>query len=335
MLETLKALINNEDLFTLIITVLKIACMMLPLILTVAYTTYLERKVIGYMQLRIGPNRVGFKGLLQPFADVFKLLAKEIIIPAKSNKVLFFLGPIMVLVPAFVCWAVIPFAEGVVLADLNIGVLYVLAVSSLGVYGILLAAWSSNSKYAFLGAVRSAAQMVSYEVSMGLILLSAILLTGSLNLSDIVNAQKDMWYAIPLFPLFIMYIISILAETNRAPFDLPEAEAELVAGYNVEYSSTPFALFFLGEYMNMVLLSAMTTIVFLGGWLPLFDFLDFIPGFVWFVAKTLFILFIFLWSRATFPRFRYDQLMRLGWKILLPISLLYFVGVATYLQFWS
>jgi NADH-quinone oxidoreductase subunit H len=335
MLETIKALINNEDLFTLIITVLKIACMMLPLILTVAYTTYLERKVIGYMQLRIGPNRVGFKGLLQPFADVFKLLAKEIIIPARSNKVLFFLGPIMVLVPSFVCWAVIPFSDGMVLADLNIGVLYVLAVSSLGVYGILLAAWSSNSKYAFLGAVRSAAQMVSYEVSMGLILLSAILLSGSLNLSDIVNAQKDMWYAIPLFPLFIMYIISILAETNRAPFDLPEAEAELVAGYNVEYSSTPFALFFLGEYMNMVLLSAMTTIVFLGGWLPLFDFLDFIPGFVWFVAKTLFILFIFLWARATFPRFRYDQLMRLGWKILLPISLLYFVGVATYLQFWS
>lgn len=335
MLETLKALINNEDLFVVFITVLKVACMMLPLILTVAYTTYLERKVIGFMQLRIGPNRVGFKGLLQPFADVFKLLAKEIIIPAKSNKFLFFLGPIMVLVPAFVCWAVIPFDDGLVLADLNIGVMYVLAVSSLGVYGILLAAWSSNSKYAFLGAVRSAAQMVSYEVSMGLILLSVILLSGSLNLSEIVNSQKDMWYALPLFPLFVMYIISILAETNRAPFDLPEAEAELVAGYNVEYSSTPFALFFLGEYMNMVLLSAMTAVMFLGGWLPLFDFLDFIPGFVWFVGKTLFILFIFLWARATFPRFRYDQLMRLGWKILLPFSLLYFVVVATYLQFWS
>ncbi len=335
MFETLQSLIPNEDLFVLITTVLKIVAIMLPLILTVAYTTYLERKVIGYMQLRIGPNRVGFKGLLQPFADVFKLLSKEIILPSKANKFLFFLGPIMVLVPAFVCWSVIPVDDGVVLADLNIGVMYVLAVSSLGVYGILLAAWASNSKYAFLGAVRSAAQMVSYEVSMGLILLSVILLSGSLNISDIVNSQKDMWYAIPLFPLFIMYIISILAETNRAPFDLPEAEAELVAGYNVEYSSTPFALFFLGEYANMVLLSAMTTLMFLGGWLPVFDFLSFIPGFAWFAAKTLFVLFIFLWARATFPRFRYDQLMRLGWKVLLPLSLLYFVGVATYLQFWS
>ena len=335
MLDTLKDLIVNEDLFILITTVLKIVCIMLPLILTVAYTTYLERKVIGYMQLRVGPNRVGFKGLLQPFADVFKLLFKEIIIPAKANKALFFIGPMMVLVPAFVCWAVIPISEGVVLADLNIGVLYVLAVSSLGVYGILLAAWASNSKYAFLGAVRSAAQMVSYEVSMGLILLSVILLSGSLNLTEIVNSQKDMWYAIPLFPLFIMYIISILAETNRAPFDLPEAEAELVAGYNVEYSSTPFALFFLGEYANMVLLSAMTTLMFLGGWLPIFDFLSFIPGFAWFAIKTFLVLFVFLWARATFPRFRYDQLMRLGWKVLLPISLVYFIGVATYLQFWS
>jgi len=335
MLETLKDLINNQDLFILITTVLKIVAMIIPLILAVAYTTYLERKVIGFMQLRIGPNRVGFKGLLQPFADVFKLLAKEIIIPAKSNKFLFFLGPVMVLVPALVCWAVIPVSEGVVLADLNIGVLYVLAVSSLGVYGILLAAWSSNSKYAFLGAVRSAAQMVSYEVSMGLILLSVILLSGSLNLTEIVNSQKDMWYALPLFPLFIMYIISILAETNRAPFDLPEAEAELVAGYNVEYSSTPFALFFLGEYMNMVMLSAMTTLMFLGGWLPVFDFLSFIPGFAWFAIKTLLVLFVFLWSRATFPRFRYDQLMRLGWKVFLPFSLFYFVAVATYLQFWS
>ena len=335
MLETLKDLIINEDLLVLVTTVLKVVAIMLPLILAVAYTTYLERKVIGFMQLRIGPNRVGFKGLLQPFADVFKLLAKEIIIPAKSNKFLFFLGPVMVLVPAFVCWAVIPVAEGVVLADLNVGVLYVLAVSSLGVYGILLAAWSSNSKYAFLGAVRSAAQMVSYEVSMGLILLSVILLSGSLNLTEIVNSQKDMWYALPLFPLFIMYIISILAETNRAPFDLPEAEAELVAGYNVEYSSTPFALFFLGEYMNMVMLSAMTTIMFLGGWLPVFDFLSFIPGVAWFVIKTLLVLFVFLWARATFPRFRYDQLMRLGWKVFLPFSLFYFVAVATYLQFWS
>lgn len=335
MLETIKALISNEDLFILFTTVLKIAAIMLPVIIAVAYSTYLERKVIGYMQLRIGPNRVGFKGLLQPFADVFKLLGKEIILPAKANKLLFFLGPIMVLVPAFVCWAVIPFDEGLVLADLNIGVLYILAVSSLGVYGVLLAAWASNSKYAFLGAVRSAAQMVSYEVSMGLILLSVIMFAGSLNLSDIVHSQKDMWNAIVLFPLFVMYVVSILAETNRAPFDLPEAEAELVAGYNVEYSSTPFALFFLGEYANMLLLSAMTTVMFLGGWLPLFDFLDFIPGFVWFAGKTLFVLFIFFWARATFPRFRYDQLMRLGWKVFLPISLFYFIAVATYLQFWS
>jgi NADH-quinone oxidoreductase subunit H len=335
MLEILKNILSNEDFITLISTVLKIVCIMIPLILVVAYTTYLERKVLAYMHLRVGPNRVGFKGLLQPFADVFKLLFKEIVIPAKSNRLLFFIGPVMVLVPAFLCWAVIPMDDGFVLADINIGVLYVLAVSSLGVYGILLAAWSSNSKYAFLGAVRSAAQMISYEVSMGLILLSVILLSGSLNLTEIVNSQKTVWYAIPLFPLFVMYIISILAETNRAPFDLPEAEAELVAGYNVEYSSTPFALFFLGEYMNMVLLSAMTTIMFLGGWLPVFDFLDFIPGIVWFIVKTLMVLFVFLWARATFPRFRYDQLMRLGWKVFLPLSLFYFIAVATYLQFWS
>lgn len=335
MLEILKNILSNDDFITLVSTVLKIVCIMIPLILVVAYTTYLERKVLAYMHLRVGPNRVGFKGLLQPFADVFKLLFKEIVIPAKSNRLLFFIGPVMVLVPAFLCWAVIPMDDGLVLADINIGVLYVLAVSSLGVYGILLAAWSSNSKYAFLGAVRSAAQMISYEVSMGLILLSVILLSGSLNLTEIVNAQKTVWYAIPLFPLFIMYIISILAETNRAPFDLPEAEAELVAGYNVEYSSTPFALFFLGEYMNMVLLSAMATIMFLGGWLPIFDFLDFIPGIVWFIVKTLMVLFVFLWARATFPRFRYDQLMRLGWKVFLPLSLFYFIAVATYLQFWS
>lgn len=320
---------------SIIYQILKVICIMLPLVLTVAYTTYFERKIIGFIQLRHGPNRTGFKGLLQPFADVIKLISKEVILPAKANKVLFFVGPAMVMVPALVSWAVIPVAEGVVLADLNIGVLYVMAVSSLGVYGILLAGWASNSKFAFLGAIRSAAQMISYEVSMGMIVLTVVLLAGSLNLSQIVYSQQESWNAISLFPLFVMYIISILAETNRAPFDLPEADSELVAGYHTEYSSTPFALFFLGEYVNMLLLSAMTTIMFLGGWLPVFDFLDFIPGFIWFALKTFIILFIFIWARATFPRFRYDQLMRLGWKIFLPISFSYFIGIASYLQFWG
>lgn len=318
-------------------TVISILLMIFPLIICVAYLTYAERKVIGYMQLRVGPNRVGPFGLLQPFADALKLMFKEIALPEKSNKVVFLIAPLMVFVPAFLAWAVIPVNGNGALANINLGVLYLLAVSSLGVYGILMAGWASNSKYAFLAAVRSGAQMVSYEVSMGLTILSVILMAGSMNLSEIVLAQKDMWYAIPAFPMFVIFIISILAETNRAPFDLPEAEAELVAGYNVEYSSMPFALFFLGEYANMILMSAMAVLLFLGGWLPPVDvaWLNWIPGFVWFVVKVCAILFIFLWARAALPRFRYDQLMRLGWKVFLPFSLIWLVLTAFVLKFMS
>ncbi len=318
-------------------TVISILLMIFPLIICVAYLTYAERKVIGYMQLRVGPNRVGPFGLLQPFADALKLMFKEIALPKKSNKVVFLIAPLMVFVPAFLAWAVIPVNGNGALANINLGVLYLLAVSSLGVYGILMAGWASNSKYAFLAAVRSGAQMVSYEVSMGLTILSVILMAGSMNLSEIVLAQKDMWYAIPAFPMFVIFIISILAETNRAPFDLPEAEAELVAGYNVEYSSMPFALFFLGEYANMILMSAMAVLLFLGGWLPPVDvaWLNWIPGFVWFVVKVCAILFIFLWARAALPRFRYDQLMRLGWKVFLPFSLIWLVLTAFVLKFMS
>lgn len=313
---------------------------LLGVILSVAYLTLVERKVIGRMQLRVGPNRVGPYGLLQPFADVFKMLFKEAFVPDSANKWIFIIAPMMIMVPAFAAWAVIPFSEGVVLADVNLGVMYLLAISSLGVYGILMAGWASNSKYPFLGAVRSAAQMVSYEVSMGLTLLSVILMAGSMNLTEIVNSQKDMWYLIPAFPMFVVFVISALAETNRAPFDLPEAEAELVAGYNVEYAGTGFALFMLGEYASMILMSAMTAILFLGGWLPPLDVspLNLVPGFVWLAIKTAAILFIFLWTRATLPRFRYDQLMRLGWKIFLPFTLIWLILTATALklfEFWG
>ena len=299
----------------------------------IAYLTYFERKVIGAIQLRKGPNVVGPFGLLQPLADGIKLLTKETIFPENSNKFIFALSPILTFALALLGWAVIPVDFKVVLADINVGIMYVFAISSLGVYGIIMAGWASNSRYAFLGALRSAAQMISYEVSIGLIIVSVLLTSRSLNLSEIVMAQTDMWYVIPHFPMFIIFFISTLAETNRAPFDLPEAESELVAGYNVEYSSMTFGLFFLGEYGNMILMSSMSTILFLGGWLPPFDteYFNIIPGFLWFLLKVTFLLFVFLWVRATLPRYRYDQLMSLGWKLFLPLSLFWIIITSSFL----
>ena len=304
--------------------VIKILLLVVPLLIGVAYLTYAERKVIGAMHLRRGPNVVGPYGLLQPIADGMKLFFKETIIPTGANKVVFLVAPMLTFSLALIAWAVIPVGKGLVIANINVGVLYLFAISSLGVYGVLMAGWSSNSKYAFLGGLRSAAQMVSYEVSMGFIIITVLLVAGSLNLSDIVRAQQEtIWFAVPLFPMAVIFFITTLAETNRHPFDMPEAEAELVSGYNVEYSAMTFALFFLGEYANMILMAGMTTILFLGGWLPILDVAPFnwIPGPIWFALKMAFVLFIFLWVRATFPRYRYDQLMRLGWKVFLPISL--------------
>ena len=311
--------------------VIQIVAIIVPILIAVAYLTYAERKVIAAMHLRRGPNVVGPFGLLQPLADGLKLFFKETIIPSGANRIVFVLAPMVTFSLALVAWAVIPFGDGLVIANINVGILYLFAISSLGVYGILMAGWASNSKYAFLGAIRSAAQMISYEVSMGFIIISVLLLAGTLNLTEIVEAQKEsVWFIIPLFPMFIVFFISTLAETNRHPFDLPEAEAELVAGYNVEYSAMIFALFFLGEYANMILMCSMTTILFLGGWLPPIDIAPFnwIPGPLWFIIKICGLLFIFLWVRATFPRYRYDQLMRLGWKVFLPISLASVILVA-------
>ncbi len=312
---------------TLVVYVLMIV---VPILVAVAYLTLAERKVIGWMQMRKGPNVVGPFGLLQPFADGAKLFLKETVIPSGANRFLFILAPMLTFILSMIAWAVIPFGEGLVLADINVGILYLFAISSLGVYGIIIAGWASNSKYAFLGALRSAAQMVSYEISMGLVIVSVLLIVGSLNLSEIVEAQKTVWFFIPLLPMFVIFFVSTLAETNRAPFDLPEAEAELVSGYNVEYSAMTFALFFLGEYANMILMSGMTAVLFLGGWLPPLDIapLNWIPGPIWFALKIAFVLFCFLWVRATFPRYRYDQLMRLGWKVFLPFSLIWVVGTA-------
>ena len=304
--------------------IIKILLLVVPLLVGVAYLTYAERKVIGAMHLRRGPNVVGPYGLLQPIADGMKLFFKETIIPTGANKGVFVIAPMLTFSLALVAWAVIPVGDGLVIANINVGILYLFAISSLGVYGILMAGWSSNSKYAFLGGLRSAAQMVSYEVSMGFIIITVLLVAGSLNLSEIVEAQrKTIWFVVPLFPMAVIFFISTLAETNRHPFDMPEAEAELVSGYNVEYSAMTFALFFLGEYANMILMAGMTTILFFGGWLPIADIAPFnwIPGPIWFALKMSFVLFIFLWVRATFPRYRYDQLMRLGWKVFLPISL--------------
>jgi NADH-quinone oxidoreductase subunit H len=312
---------------------LLIGAIVVPLLLAIAYLTYAERKIIGAMQLRQGPMVVGPLGLLQPIADGLKLLAKETVLPSGANKVVFLVAPMVTFTLALIGWAVIPFGEGLVLADINVGVLYLLAISSLGVYGIIMAGWASNSRYAFLGALRSAAQMVSYEIAIGLIIINVLITAGSLNLSDIVHAQENLWYFIPHFPMFAIFVASILAETNRHPFDLPEAEAELVAGYNVEYSSMSFALFFLGEYGNMILMSAICSVLFLGGWLPPFDIVPFtwIPGPIWFIAKICLILFVFIWARATLPRYRYDQLMRLGWKVFLPASLLWVVVTSGFL----
>lgn len=314
-----------------------ILLIILPLLGAVAYLTLMERKVIGAMQLRKGPNVVGPFGLLQPLADGVKLMLKEVILPAKANKILFLLAPIITFVLAMIGWAVIPFSETFIVADINIGVTYLLATSSLGIYGVIISGWASNSKYAFLGAIRSSAQMISYEVSIGLIIISVVLVTGSLRLSDIVLAQKDMWFVVPMFPMFILFFISALAETNRHPFDLPEAESELVAGYNVEYSSMAFSMFFLGEYANMILMSAFASILFLGGYLPICnaEFCKAIPGFIWLCAKIFFLLFCFIWVRATLPRYRYDQLMRLGWKVFLPFSLIWVVATSAFIVFFK
>lgn len=319
-----------------VIIVAQIVAIVVPLLLAVAYLTYMERKVIGAMQMRKGPNVVGPFGLLQPIADGVKLFLKETVIPTGASRGVFILAPMVTFFLALIAWAVIPVNEGWALADINVGVLYLFAISSLGVYGIIMAGWASNSRYAFLGAMRSAAQMVSYEVSMGFVMISVLLTVGSLNLSNIVHAQQEMgWFVLWHLPMAVVFFISTLAETNRHPFDLPEAEAELVSGYNVEYSAMTFALFFLGEYANMILMAGMTTILFLGGWLPIIDIapLNWIPGPIWFFLKVVFLLFIFIWARAAFPRYRYDQLMRLGWKVFLPFSLGWLVLTAAVLQF--
>jgi NADH-quinone oxidoreductase subunit H len=319
------------SLVVVVVIVLKILAIMLPLMAAVAYTTLAERKVIGYMQVRIGPNRVGPRGLLQPIADALKLMCKELIVPTGSSRFLFLLAPILALGPALAAWAVIPFGSEMVLADINAGLLYVLALTSLGVYGIIIAGWASNSKYAFLGAMRSAAQIVSYEIAMGFALVGVLVAARSLNLGDIIEAQRGTlgifsWFWVPLFPLFLIYFIAGVAETNRAPFDVSEGESEIVAGFHVEYAGMAFALFFLAEYANMILISALTAIMFLGGWLSP---LSFIPdGIHWFLLKTGGFLFLFLWFRATFPRYRYDQIMRLGWKIFLPITIVWVMLVA-------
>src|SRR6056300_850791 len=317
-------------LFFLLTSLLKILTLAVPLLVAVAYLTLAERKVMGSMQRRKGPNVVGFFGILQPLADGLKLLIKEPVLPSSANTVVFLAAPVLTFLLALIAWAVIPFGEGLVLCDINVGILYLFAISSLGVYGVIMAGWASNSKYAFLGALRSTAQMVSYEVSLGLIIITVLLCVGSLNLSDIVLAQEDVWFAVPLFPLLLLFFISCLAETNRAPFDLPEAEAELVAGYNVEYSSMGFALFFLGEYANMIMMSVLCVILFLGGWLPPLSLSIFhwIPGSFWLGIKTIFFLFLYIWVRAAFPRYRYDQLMRLGWKVFLPLALAWVLFVA-------
>ena len=307
-----------------LIIVAQILAVVVPVLISVAFLVYAERKVLALIQLRRGPNLVGPFGLFQSFADALKLLTKENILPRGSNKIVFIIAPIITMVLSLAGWAVIPFAPGWVISNINVGVLYLFAVSSLGVYGVIMAGWASNSQYPFLGALRSAAQMVSYEVSIGFVIITVLLCVGSLNLSKIVEAQKTVWFAIPLLPMFIIFFISALAETNRLPFDLPEDEATLVAGFFTEYSSASFVLFFLAEYASMILISSLTVILFLGGWLPPFDIfpLNALPGVFWFTIKIIFILFLFIWVRGTFPRYRYDQLMRLGWKVFLPLSLL-------------
>ncbi|BCA96925.1 NADH-quinone oxidoreductase subunit H [Legionella antarctica] len=327
-----------QNISILVWIILKILAIVVPLLLCVAYLTYAERKVIGYIQVRIGPNRVGFKGLLQPFADLIKLISKEIIIPTKSNKYLFVIAPLCALAPSLAGWAVIPFDEGLVLANINAGVLYAFAMSSLGVYGVLIAGWASNSKYAMFGALRSAAQTVSYEIAMGFAFVGVLLAAGSMNLTDIVMSQKGgilHWWFVPLFPLFLVFWIAGIAETNRAPFDLAEGESEIVAGFHVEYSGIGFMVFFMSEYASMALISTLISILFLGGWMSPFEGMPFlesiffvVPGFVWLLIKITFFLFVYLWVRATFPRYRYDQLMRLGWKVLIPVTIVWVIVTA-------
>lgn len=327
-----------QDIGILLWVIIKILVIVIPLLIGVAYLTYAERKVLGYIQVRIGPNRVGVWGLLQPFADLFKLITKEIIVPTKSNKYLFVIAPLFALVPSLAGWAVIPFSQGVVLADVNAGLLYIFAMSSLGVYGVLIAGWASNSKYAMFGSLRSAAQTVSYEIAMGFAIVGVLLAAGSMNLTDIVRSQHGgiwHWWFLPLLPLFIVFWIAGIAETNRAPFDLAEGESEIVAGFHVEYSGIGFALFFLSEYASMILLSTIMALLFLGGWLSPFegipvlhDIFFFVPGFIWLFAKISFFLFVYFWIRATFPRYRYDQLMRLGWKVLIPVTIVWVVVTA-------
>lgn len=309
----------------LISNILKILSIVIPLLISVAYFTIAERKIMGSIHRRKGPNVIGFLGLLQPLADGLKLFAKETILPSNSNVIIFLLAPMLTFILSLMGWAVVPFSLNIVISDLNVGVLYLFAISSLSVYGIIMAGWSSNSKYPFLGALRSAAQMISYEVSIGFIIVNVCLCVGSFNLTQIVLSQQNVWFIVPLFPMFILFAISMLAETNRHPFDLPEAEAELVSGYNVEYSAMTFALFFLGEYANMLLMSAFISILFLGGWLPLLKFFPFniLPGSVWFSSKILLSVIFFILTRATLPRYRYDQLMDIGWKCFLPLSLGY------------
>ena len=326
-------------------TLIKIVVIAVPVILCVAYLTYWERKMIGFMHVRRGPNRVGFRGFAQPFADVLKLLTKEVIVPSQANKVLFVLAPVVTLMPALAAWAVIPFGPEVVLADVNAGLLYIMAITSIGVYGVIVAGWASNSKYAFLAAMRASAQMISYELAIGFVLVTVLLVSGSLNLSAIVNVQNqgffaDMgltflsWNWIPLLPLFVIYVVSAVAETNRHPFDVVEGESEIVAGHMVEYSGMAFALFFLGEYANMILLSCLAAIMFLGGWAPPVDIaiLHWIPGWMWLGIKTFFVVSLFVWFRASFPRYRYDQIMRLGWKIFIPLTGVWLVVVAIWMQ---
>lgn len=333
-----------SELQYLIWTLIKIVAIVGPMMLVVAYYTYFERKIIGYMHVRIGPNRVGPKGWLQPIADAVKLMFKEIVIPTNANKLLFLVAPMLTLGPALAAWAVFPFDEKLVLADINAGLLYILALTSVGVYGVIIAGWASNSKYAFLGAMRSAAQIVAYEIAMGFALVGVLVAAGSLNLGEIIKAQEGgifSWYWLPLMPLFLVYVISGVAETNRAPFDVAEGESEIVAGFHVEYSGMTFAVFFLAEYANMILISALCAVMFMGGWLspfqgwpvlgPLFDW---VPGFFWLVLKTGFFMFLIVWLRATFPRYRYDQIMRLGWKVFIPITIVWIavVGLAVVYQ---
>ena len=336
MTETLPMTFMDQLLY-MVILLAKILLIVVPLILAVAYYTFMERKVIGYMQVRRGPNRIGPLGLLQPFADVFKLILKEIVLPENANKFLFLLAPVLSLAPAFAAWAVVPFDDWAVVADIDAGLLYILAMSSLGVYGLIIAGWASNSKYAFLGALRSSAQMVSYEVAMGFALVGVLILAGSLNLREIVLAQQGGvldWFWLPLLPMFVVFFVSALAETNRPPFDLVEAESELVVGFMVEYGSTPYMMFMLGEYVAIATMCAMATILFLGGWLPPVNVVPFtwVPGVVWFTLKCLFMFFLFAMVKAIVPRYRYDQLMRLGWKVFLPVSLLFVVLVSGYLM---